>query len=509
MKRTSGRRDFLKSLGGLAAAAALGPELACRNGGPSSRKAPNLLYIFADQLRARSVGFGGDPKALTPHLDRLAGQGVRFSNAVSGMPVCAAHRASLLTGKYPSSTGMVVNELRTSPNHRAIGHVLSAAGYETGYIGKWHLWGNRAGRHEEDESSYIPPGMKRYRLGFDGFWAACNFNHEYYRGFYFGDSPRRVRIDGYEPDAQTGLAERFLRERAGGERPFALFLSYGVPHDPWRPDNVPERYLKLFQGVDFPLPATWSDVPDPYMDRFTERGPWLAFYKPNMPAFERIYYAMTASLDANIGRLLKTLDELGLANDTIVVFTSDHGEMFGAHGRIQKLTFYEEALRVPFVIRWPGRIPAGSERDACLGTPDIMPTVLGLLGLPVPAEVEGMDLSRLARGGPGPEPPDAFLQGLGHTYLWIDGFEWRGVRDKRYTYAVYRRDGAERLFDNRNDPLQEVDRAAERAYRGVLDEFRDRLAARRKALADTFEACTWYRDHWTDGDRNIIRGARG
>jgi arylsulfatase A-like enzyme len=505
----SGRRDFLRSLGGLAAAAAFLPDLSCRGSGKARGRGPNLLYIFADQLRVQSVGFGGDRKALTPNLDRFASQGVRFANAVSGMPVCAAHRASLLTGKYPSSTGMVVNELRMNPSHRSIGHVLTAAGYETGYIGKWHLWSNQAGRHEEDERHYIPPAMRRYRLGFDGYWAAYNYNHEYYKAFYFGDSPRRVWIDGYEPDAQTGLAERFLRERAGEKRPFALFLSYGIPHDPWRLDNVPKEFLRLFEGVDFPLPATWSDVPDPRMDRFSEPGPWLDFFKPNMPGFMRIYYAMTASLDANIGHLLKTLDELGLGDNTIVVFTSDHGEMFGAHGRVQKLTFYEEALRVPFVIRWPRRIPAGSVSDACLGTPDIGPTLLGLMGLPIPAEVEGMDLSRLARGQTGPEPPDAFLQGMGHTYLWIDGFEWRGVRDKRYTYALYRRDGAELLFDNREDPLQKIDRSADPSYRGVLDEFRDRLATRRKSLADTFEACSWYRDHWTDGDRNIVRGAKG
>jgi arylsulfatase A-like enzyme len=503
------RRDFLKSLGGLAATAILSPELACRKASDTARRPPNLVYLFADQLRAQSVGFGGDAKALTPNLDRLASQGVTFSNAVSTMPLCAPHRASLFTGKYPSSTGMVINELRMNPNHRSVGHVLTDAGYETGYIGKWHLWSNRAGHHEEAESSYIPPEMKKYRLGFDGYWAAYNFNHEYYKAFYFGDSPERVWVKGYEPDVQTGMAERFIRDKARGGKPFALFLSYGVPHDPWRPDNTPPEFLRMFEGTDFPLPETWSDTPDPYMDRFTEPGPWLEFYKPNLPGFRRVYYAMTANLDVNVGRLMKILDDLGIAGDTIVVFTSDHGEMFGAHGRIQKLTFYEEAARVPFTMCWPGRIPAGSVSDACLATPDIMPTLLGLMGLPVPSEVEGMDLSRIARGEKGPEPPDAFLQGMGHTYLWIDGFEWRAVRDKRHTYAVYHVDGSEHLYDNLEDRLQKANRARDPAFRGVLDEFRDRLATRRKALGDTFEACTWYRDHWTDGKRNILRGAKG
>jgi arylsulfatase A-like enzyme len=508
-KAMTGRRDFLKSLGGLAAASLLSPEFACRPGGDASGKPPNLVYLFADQLRRQSVGFARDARARTPSIDRLASEGVSFTNAVSGMPVCAAHRASLLTGKYPSSTGMVINELRMNPNHRSFGHVLSDAGYETGYIGKWHLWSNRAGHHEEAESSYIPPAMKRYRLGFDGYWAAYNFNHEYYRAFYFGDLPERVWVQGYEPDVQTDLAERFIRDKAGGAKPFALFVSYGVPHDPWRSDNVPEEFVRLFDGVDFRLPETWSDTPDRYMDRFTDPRQWLELFKPNLPEFMRLYYAMTASLDANIGRLMRTLENLGMARDTIVVFTSDHGEMFGAHGRVQKLTFYEEAVRVPFLVRWPGRIPAGSVRDACLGTTDIMPTLLGLMRLPIPAGVEGMDLSRVARGKKSPEPDDALLQGMGHTYLWIDGFEWRGIRNKRHTYAVYRVDGSEHLYDNLEDPLQKINRARDPAIRGLLDEFRDRLSARRRALNDTFEACTWYRDHWTDGRRNILRGAKG
>jgi arylsulfatase A-like enzyme len=503
------RREFLSSLGGLTAASLLPGPFACRTSHTHAGRRPNLVYIFADQLRLQSLGYAGDSRALTPNIDRLASEGLSFSNAVSSMPVCAAHRASLLTGKYPSTTGMVINELRMNPNHRAFGHVLSAAGYETGYIGKWHLWSNRAGRHEEAESSYIPPEMRRYRLGFDGFWAAYNFNHEYYKGFYFGDSPDRVWVRGYEPEVQTSLAERFIRDKTKDGKPFALFLSYGVPHDPWRANNVPAEFLRLFDAADFHLPETWSDTPDPYMDRFTEPRPWLEDIKPNLPGSMCVYYAMTASLDAGVGRLMNILADLDIAGETIVVFTSDHGEMFGAHGRIQKLTFYEEALRVPFLVRWPGRIPAGCAPDACLGTPDIMPTVLGLMGLSIPSGVEGMDLSPVARGEKGAEPQDAFLQGMGHTYLWVDGFEWRGIRDKRFTYAAYRVDGSEHLYDNVADPLQKVNLAADAAFRGVRDEFRDRLSARMKALNDPFAACTWFRDHWTDGDRRILRGAKG
>ncbi len=510
-KRSSlNRRQFLKTVGlGTAALAFSGPQVSCKKSALSQGRRPNLIYVFADQLRYQSLGYAGDKKARTSQIDKLAGQGVSFSNAVSTMPVCAAHRASLFTGKYSSTTGMVINELRMNPNHRCFGHVLSDSGYESGYIGKWHLWANQAGRHDEAKNSYIPPEMQKYRIGFDNYWAAYNFNHQYYKAFYFKDSPERIWVDGYEPDVQTDMAIFFLNEKARSEKPFALFLSYGIPHDPWTWDNVPESYYGMFEKTEFSLPHTWSDTPDPYMDRFTDPVRWLEHYKKNIPEFQRVYYAMVANLDWNVGRLLDAVGKAGIADNTIIVFSSDHGEMFGAHGRIQKLTFYEEAVRVPFLIRWPDKIPSGLVSDACLGTPDIMPTILGLMGLPVPQETEGMDMSHLALGKKGPEPDAALLQGMGHTYLWEDGFEWRGLRDKQYTYAVYRRDGSELLFDNLNDPLQTKNLIDDTGSKNIAEFFRLKIGKKMEVLDDEFERCTWYRDHWTDGHRNILRGARG
>jgi len=474
----------------------------------ASGRRPNLVFILADQLRYQSVGYAGDRKAQTPHIDRLAAQGVSFRNAVSSTPVCAAYRASLFTGKYSSSTGMVVNELRLSPDHECFGHVLTRAGYQTGFIGKWHLWSNEAGKHDTVYNQFVPPGP--YRLGFDGLWAAYNFNHRYYENWYHRDTAEKLHWGKgvYEPDGQTDMAIEFLRQQARGQSPFALFLLVGTPHDPWTRDNVPPEDYEAFKDVEFPLPETWSDVPDPRADRFTDPKRWLEFWKPRIPHFQRVYYAMTGNLDRNVGRLMTALEELKLADNTIVVFTSDHGEMFGAHGRIAKLTFYEESVRVPFLIRWPGRIPAGHVSDACLGTPDIMPTLLSMMGLPVPKGVEGLDLSHLAQGQPGPEPEAALLQGMGHTYLWKDGHEWRGLRDKRYTYAIYRTDKAELLFDNQADPLQTRNLALDPAHQETLERFRGLLRSRLAELNDTFEACTWYRDHWTV-NRNIIRGAKG
>ncbi|MCP4641668.1 MAG: sulfatase-like hydrolase/transferase, partial [bacterium] len=292
------------------------------------------------------------------------------------------------------------------------------------------LYANELGHHFNPKNSFVPPGPDR--LGFDGYWAAYNFHHLYYNTYYHTDSPEKISYgeDAYEPDAQTDMAIQYVREAANQPDPFALFVSWGTPHDPWTDENVPEEYRRLFDGVDFPNPANYLPENDPYADRWGSLKPEA---RKDLPEWRGNYYAMTANLDWNFGRLMDALEAADIADNTLVVFTSDHGEMFGAHGRRAKNIFYEEACRIPFLMRMPGRIPAGNAADACLGTVDIMPTTLGLLGLSVPKDVEGMDLSRCARGEGGPEPDAALLQNTGACAAWTDGHEWRALRDKRYT----------------------------------------------------------------------------
>jgi arylsulfatase A-like enzyme len=280
----------------------------------------------------------------------------------------------------------------------------------------------------------------------------------------------------------------------------ALFLSYGTPHDPWTPANVPEAYAALFADADLSLPPNYRAENDPHADAWGRLSP---DERAQIIDWMRVYYAMTANLDWNVGRLLRAIDDLGLREETLLCFTSDHGEMFGAQGRRAKNIFYEEAVRVPFLMRWPGVIPAGQVSDACLNTPDILPTLLSLLGLPPPAGVEGADLSHCARGEFGPAPEAAFMQGTGTTAAFVDGHEWRALRDRQYTYARYRADGSELLFDHVSDPYQMENLANSAAYRGACARYRDMLRARMAELNDTFEACTWYRDHWTEN--RIIR----
>ncbi len=466
---------------------------------------PNVIVVVADQLRYQATGYGGDPRAITPNLDRLAGQGMNFRQCVANTPVCSAWRASFLTGKYASSTGVAVNELRMNPNQDSIAHMFGRGGYACEHLGKWHLWA-ADGDHTAIHNAYTPPGP--YRMGFNAYWAGYNFNHQNYRAWYFRDTPEPQRIKGFGDAAFVDLAIERLREHARQPQPFFMLLALSTPHDPWSKDNVPAEWYARFKDVAFPLPASWSDLPDPYMDRNADPKKWLTFWKPNMAEFQRVYYAMTAALDEQVGRLLAALDQTGLSNNTIVVFTSDHGEMFGAHGRVYKMTFYEESVRTPLLVRWPGHIAAGTHSDACISTVDLMPTLLGLAGREIPKAVEGMDLSQLVLGKGGPQPEAALLQGMGHTHLWQDGFEWRALRDPRFTYARYLRDGREMLFDNVADPMQQQNLANDDTRRDTLTRLRSQMNERLGAIGDTFEKCSWYRDHFTD-NRVIVRGGRG
>jgi arylsulfatase A-like enzyme len=489
------RREFLGCAAGAAAWAA-------GQTGNAARR-PNLVYVFADQLRYFSCGYAGDEYARTPRIDRLASEGSNLHQAISSTPVCAPHRCSLMTGKYQSSTGMVINELRMSPEHECFGHVLGRNGYQTAYIGKWHMWANELGHHDLTRNGFVPPGP--YRLGFDGFWAAYNFNHTYFNSPYFeNDSKRHIRKQ-YEPDGQTDMAIQFIKDAAKKPEPFALFLSWGPPHDPWGADNVRPEDAELFRNVTMPKRPNFSLKSDPYADN------WASLtknYGEVVADYQRAYYAQASNIDWNVGRLMDALEHEGLAKDTIVVFTSDHGEMFGSHGRRAKYIFYEEAARVPFLVRWPGHVPAKMVSDALLGTPDIMPTLLTMMGLPYPKTVEGADLSAQVLGKSGTSPEAAHLQGMGTTAAWTDGTEWRALRDHEYTYAIYRRDGRELLFHNRTDPYQLKDLAEDRSQAATLSHYREMSQAWRKERNDTFEACTWYRDHWTE-DRNIVMTAKG
>ncbi len=464
-------------------------------------KKPNLVYVFGDQLRYRACGYTGDVNAKTPNIDKLAAESRNFINAVSGHPVCAPYRASLLTGKYTTSTGMVINEIRLNPNQRSFAHVLGENGYKTAYIGKWHMYANELGNHYDVKNSYIPAGPDR--LGFE-YFAGYNFHHEYQDVYYHLDSPEKITIPGYEPDGQAELCMEKIEEYHKSGEPFAVFLSIGTPHDPWEKWNTPEDCYDLFENTEFELPPNYLPENDPHADDWAKLS---GQERKKLTSWMRCYYAMVANLDKNVGRVADKIKQLGIEEDTIFIFTSDHGELFGAHGRRAKNIFYEEAVRIPFLMKWKGHIEPASRTDVPFNTVDIMPTLLSMMGLDIPNTVEGLDLSEAVyKDSFSGEPFGCLMQGTGATAAWEDGHEWRGVRSKRYTYAKYLSDKSEYLFDNVTDPYQMNNLIDSAAHKEILAAHREFMEREMRKINDNFEPSSFYEKNWVE-DRKIVKTA--
>ena len=419
---------------------------------------PNVLFVFADQWRAQATGYNGDPNVRTPNLDRFAGESVNFPNAVAGCPVCSPYRASLMTGQYPLRHGVFVNDVPISPDGPCLAECFNAAGYATAYIGKWHIDGHA-------RSAFVPPER---RLGFE-FWQGCECTHNYHHSLYYADTPEKRYWDGYDADAQTRRAQRWI-ERHDLRRPFLLMLSWGPPHAPY--ETAPERYRQLYDAERLQLRA---NVPEAAAEQSREQ---LAGY-----------YAHITALDASFGDLLSTLRDLGIEDETIVVFTSDHGDMLGSHGRWKKQVPWAESLRVPFLLRYPAAFGREARTvPAVLDAPDVMPTLLGLCGIDVPDSVEGADASPALRGQPVDEL-DAALLGLPYPFhQWNrqrGGKEYRGVQTARYTYV---RDltGPWLLYDNDADPYQHENLCNDPAHQAVQAELDDVLTRKLRRIGDAF-----------------------
>jgi arylsulfatase A-like enzyme len=480
---------------------------------PVRTRRPNVLFVFDDQLRADVCGVYGGRNITTPNIDRLAEQGVTFDNATSTCPLCTPFRGMLQTGRYPTHTGLVLNWVDVNPNQPTIARVFRDAGYRTGFIGKWHLAAGRrkrAGKHEvtrEDreriaqaqaayarenpETEYVPPGPAR--LGYD-HWQAYNFHSDFQKAYYYEDTPKRLIMPRYETDSECDMAIEFMRRQREAGRSFFLMVAPHPPHPPMTPAACPAGYLE-----HVPQDLVWE--PNVPADQRRRTNPTAA----------RCYYAMCKNFDDNLGRLLDFLDESGLSKDTIVVLTADHGEMLGSHGRENKMVPYREAVNIPYIVRWPGHIPAGRRVDVLQTPMDHLPTLCGLVGLTAPKTCDGVDLTGVLLGTK-PADRDAILM-MNYVSNW-DFFdsgtiwpEWRAVRTQRYTYVKWL-DGKEELYDNRDDPYQMKDLAASREAQPVLERLRGRL---RKLLADAhdeFLPGTAYAD-WYDDERNLVKTALG
>lgn len=388
---------------------------------------PNIVFVFADEWRGQDVGYARNNDVLTPHLDKLATSGIVLTNAISGCPVCSPYRASLLTGQYPLTHGVFVNDVLLNPKANTIAKVLKKEGYETAYIGKWHLDGH--GR-----SRLIP---KERRQGFD-YWKVLECTHDYFQSKYWDNNDKLKMWEGYDAIAQTQDAISYIRKREKSTSPFFLMLSWGPPHTPFLP--APENFGHLYKESELQVRG---NVPDAEKDKTRKQ-------------LSR-YYSHISALDFCIGQLQQAIQDAGVENNTLFVFTSDHGHMLNSHGLFDKQKPYEESVNVPFLIKYPKVFEIeGKTLDLMLDTPDIMPTLLSLCNITIPESVEGDDLSEILQGNR-QDDTEAVLISCPHPFgQWSrikGGKEYRGVRTKRYTY-VCDLEGPWILYDNENDPYQ-------------------------------------------------------
>ncbi len=410
---------------------------------------PNILYVFTDQQSGSAMSCTGNPDVSTPAMDRLSAEGMRFDLAYCTYPVCTPSRASMFSGLWPHQCGITWNEqsMTTQARREGIGNLLAANGYDCVYAGKWHV-------------PWCTPMEADH-----GFEVLNNFD------------------DHTLADDMIAFLER------PHDRPFFAVASFDDPHSvcevcsgrplPWGPLPVPDAIEDCP-----PLPANFA--PPPYEPepvaamRNTRRTP------DDWRRYRYAYYRIVERVDARIGRILDALDRLGLADDTVVIFASDHGENQGAHQLQAKLTLNDESARVPLIFRWPGRIAPGrvdAIHPVSAGV-DLYPTLCACAGVAMPGPRPGCDLLPLLEGREPRDQPEAVVT---MTRARAGGTQGRMVRTARYKYIAYEAgDWREQLLDMQADPGEMVNLAACGKHRETLQRHRDLLRAWCRETGDDF-----------------------
>ncbi len=467
------RRDFLKI--GVAAATVAAIDTATSRsafGQPAPARKPNIIFVFSDEHRWCSLPFTETPQVVAPNMARLAQQGMRFDNCTSNSPICVPYRGMLMTGQWPHQSSCVSNDCFYNPDvigidSPTIAHTFKQAGYATGYVGKWHL---------QNETVF--------NAGFD-----------YFKHWLYGDNhwktevrdvPSREEfktVEGYNATGMTNHALEFVKQQADGDKPFMLMLSINPPHFRW--DDAPEDCVKLYPEDNLP----WR--PNVTLDRYKQGNARRDFQH---------YNAHITAVDRELGRLMAELKNRGLEDNTVLIYTSDHGSSFGSNGVANKANPYDESSRVPFIVRWPGRVPQNRIADNNLGTIDFYPTLCGLAGIKPPAACAGMDFSPVMLGKAGPDPSSQFMlvnnfqRNYFRDQLDPDApniyHPYRGVRSKRYTYVVGAR-GDWMLFDNKEDPYQMRNLVDNPDFADIKAEMQKELAAWIAKAEDPFIPEQW------------------
>jgi arylsulfatase A-like enzyme len=405
---------------------------------------PNILVLLADQLRRDAINCFGGRDAATPHIDALAARGVRFGAASSTCPVCVPYRFSLLTGVPAHSRWVPTIDWRMSPAERTLADAFDEIGYETAYVGKWHLDGGYGVRPGFEESEIGRRAIPRSRRGRFERWRGFELRNNPFDTFVFNDDdPEPHRLAGYQTDALFDIAAELVRSR-DRRRPMFGIVSVEPPHPPYL---VPESYGQRWRERELGLPPNFAAAnASDELVLLDER---------------RNYFAAVENLDDNVGRLVDVLRAEEIEDNTVIVFLADHGDLGGSHGLRDKQWPYEESVGVPLIVADPSATSAhGSVVDAPVCTEDLFPTLLGLAGVAEHAG-PGIDLSGFVRGTEERLAREAVVLELVAERRWQMPFfveSWRGLRTAEVKYTVLgpADSGSPwQLFDLREDPFEQ------------------------------------------------------
>ena len=470
------RREWMGTLGGLALAAAFGERRAFAAEAP-----PNILYIMTDDHAAHAISGYGSRVNKTPNLDRIAAEGMRFENAFVTNSLCGPSRATLLTGKYSHLNGFLRNGDRFDGAQQTFPKLLQKAGYQTAMVGKWHL--------ETDPT------------GFD-YWNILPGQGAYHDPVMVTKDGRTTH-PGYVTDLITDCSLDWLRKR-DKTKPFCLLCHHKAPHRNWQPDA---KHAEMFKDKTFPEPPTFDDdwatrasaartqqmTVAKHLTKSDLKQPIPPGLTPEQEKrwrytrYMQDYLACIASVDDNVGRMLDFLEKEGLADNTIVVYTTDNGFFLGDHGWFDKRFMFEESLRLPLMIRYPKAVKAGSTCDRFVINADYAPTFLDFAGVPVPSDMQGRSVRPLLEG----KTPADWRTSMYYHYYEFPGAHsvqrHYGVRTDQYKLIFYYQIGEWELFDLKKDRYELKNVYGDPAYADAEKQMKaelDRLRAELKVPED-------------------------
>jgi N-acetylglucosamine-6-sulfatase len=454
--------------------AAVSPAPASSAAPGQPARTPNIVFVLVDDMRWDEVRAAGHPFIETPHMDRLAREGARFLNAFATTPLCSPSRASFLTGQYAHAHGIVDNTVRPSHQLATFPRALEQAGYRTGFFGKWHMGNDDSPR----------PGFTR--------WVAMPGQGEALDPQLNVDG-QRIRVPGYATDVLTDYAARFIQE--AGARPFLVYLAHKAihPNVVQRDDGkvVPlagqpggfvaaERHRGRYAGVQMPRRASAFKPPlgKPALLRKIEDLPPLGRETATKDDDIRGRLEMLLAVDDSLGRILATLEKLGSLDNTIVVFTSDHGYFYGEHGlNEERRLAYEEAIRIPLLVRYPRLVPAGLTPRELVLSIDLAPTMLAVAGLAPLSSMQGRSLVPLFKRSPGEWRSSFLIEYYSDTvFPRIRNMGYAAARTERYKYIEYRElQDMNELYDLETDPFEERNLVGTPSARAVYDRMQSEL----------------------------------